>query len=142
MAEPRDVLLSARDADALSLMLGDWPRLHPMEAEAALALASTLGAARIVAADRMPAEVVHMGSTVTYLDHASGRRHTVTVVYPAQADAGMGRVSVLSPIGRALLGRGAGSEADALLPTGRRFSARIEEVTRRRSKDAEALALA
>lgn len=142
MTEPREVLLSARDADALSLMLGDWPRLHPMEAEAALALASMLGAARVVAADRMPADVVQMGSTVSYFDHASGRRYTVTVVYPAQADAELGRVSVLSPIGRALLGRRTGSEADVLLPTGRHFSARIEGVTRRRSKNAEALALA
>lgn len=141
MTEPRDVLISTRDANALSLMLGDWPRRHPIEEEAALALVATLGAARIVEADRLPAGVVHMGSTVTYADRAGGKRQTVTVVYPAQADAGAGRVSVLSPIGRALIGRRIGSDTDVLLPTGRRFSVRIEGVTRRRLKDAEALAL-
>jgi transcription elongation GreA/GreB family factor len=51
-------------------------------------------------------------------------------------------VSVLSPIGRALLGRLVGSVVDVLLPTGRHFAVRIVEVSRRSVKDEEALALA
>lgn len=142
MTNLHDVLISVRDADALSLMLGDRPRRHSMEGEAVFALATTLGVARLVAANEMPVDVVKMGSTVVYVDRANGKRQTVTVVYPAQADAGSGRVSVLSPIGRALIGRRAGSDADVLLPAGHRISLRIEDVTRRRMKDAEALALA
>jgi regulator of nucleoside diphosphate kinase len=71
-----------------------------------------------------------------------GVAETVTIVYPAQADARAGRVSVLSPIGRALLGRLVGSVVDVLLPTGRHFAVRIVEVSRRSVKDEEALALA
>jgi regulator of nucleoside diphosphate kinase len=39
-------------------------------------------------------------------------------VHPAQADAGQGRISVLSPVGRALLGSRAGHEVEVALPSG------------------------
>lgn len=146
MTNLRTVVISARDANALSLMLGDWPWRHPVEREPALALAATLGDARIVEPDRLPAGVVHMESTVTYVDCSNDKRQTVTVVYPAQADAGAGRISVLSPIGCALIGRREGSDTEVLLPTGRRFSVRIEEViedvTRMTMDDTDALAFA
>ncbi len=129
MNEVLDVSLSAPQAGALSIMLGDWPRRHPSEEEAALALIATLGAARIFEPDRMPADVVQMGSDVTYVECANDKRRTVTVVYPAQAEAGAGRVSVLSPVGRALIGRRAGSDTEVLLPNGHAISLRIEEVT-------------
>jgi transcription elongation GreA/GreB family factor len=51
-------------------------------------------------------------------------------------------VSVLSPIGRALLGRLVGSVVDVLLPTGRHFAVRIVQASRRSVKDEEALAFA
>ncbi|MGH8744961.1 MAG: GreA/GreB family elongation factor [Burkholderiales bacterium] len=148
MADLRDVFVSAPDAQALCAMLVDWPRRNPMEVEAAIALTSALDAARVVPAAQMPEGVVKMGSTVTYLDRSTGRRQTVTVVHPAQADAGSRRVSVLSPIGRALLGHRTGSRVDVLAPSGRRFAVQVEDVAqaenvaRRRTEDAGALALA
>jgi len=137
MSDSRDVLICAGDAHALALMLGDRARV---EDDAAAALATTLAGARIVDADRLPADVAAMGATVDYVD-PDGRRRTVTLAYPAQADAGAGRVSVLSPVGRALLGRRAGSVATVLLPDGRRMPIRIVGVAQRMRKDAEALAL-
>lgn len=139
MPELRDVHVCERDAQTLCALLADWRQ--PTQVESAIALASTLDAARVVPAAQLPEDVVKMGSTVTYVDGSNGKRQTVTVVHPAQADAGSGRVSVLSSIGRALLGRRAGSSTDVRSPTGRRFSVRIEHVMRRRMKNAEALAL-
>ena len=141
MRKSHEILISARDAEALSLMLGDWPRRHRLEEEAADALVDTLVGARVVATRELPADVVTMGSTVTYIDVPDGARQTVTVVFPAHADAGAGRVSVLSPIGRALLGRPVGSVADIMLPTGRHLAVRIVEVIRGSVKDEAALAL-
>ena len=137
-----EILISARDAEALSLMLGDWPRRHRLEEEAADALVDPLVGARVVATNQLPVDVVTMGSTVTYVDIPDGARQTVTVVFPAQADAGAGRVSVLSPIGRALLGRPLGSVIDIVLPTGRHLAVRIVDLMRGSVKDEEALALA
>lgn len=139
MPELSDVHVCERDARALCAMLVE--RCHPTEMESAIALASALDAARVVPAGELPEGVVRMGSTVTYVDGSDGKRRTVTVVHPAQADAGPGRISVLSPIGRALLGRRAGSSTDVRSPTGHRISLRIENVMRRRTKNAEALAL-
>jgi len=137
MSDPRDVLIHAGDAHALALMLGDRARI---EDDAAAALAATLAGARIVGVDDLPADVVAMGASVDYAD-ADGRRRTVTLAFPAQADAGAGRVSVLSPVGRALLGRRVGAVATVLVPDGRRLPVRIVDVRQRRAKDAEALAL-
>jgi len=139
MPELRDLHVCERDARALCAMLVN--RRHATEMESAIALASMLDAARIVRPEELPESVVKMGSIVTYVDGSNGKRRTVTVVRPAQANAGSGRVSVLSPIGRALLGRQAGSSTDVRSPSGRRFSIRIENVMRRRMKNAEALAL-
>lgn len=74
---------------------------HP--AEASDALNYELDRARIVAAARLPPDVVRIGSTVTYRLNQD-RRHTATLVYPEAADAAHGRLSVLTPVGTALLG--------------------------------------
>jgi len=142
MTHRHDILISARDAQALGLMLGDWPRRHRLEQETADALATTLAEARIVASDEIPAGVVGMDTTVRYAAVPGGDAATVTIVYPAQADAGAGRVSVLSPIGRALLGRLVGSVVDVLLPTGRQFAVRIVEIAGRSMNDEQTLAFA
>jgi regulator of nucleoside diphosphate kinase len=52
----------------------------------------------------------------------------VTLVYPREADAAKRRISVLSPVGLALLGRRRGVEALVALPNGRRVSIRILDV--------------
>src|SRR5688500_20051118 len=79
-----------------------------------LALASTgpetgdellgeLDRAQVVPETDLPPDVVRMGSTATY--RTSDRlTRTVTLVYPAQADISLGRISVLTPVGTALIG--------------------------------------
>lgn len=67
-------------------------------------LLGELARARIVASQRMPANVVSIGSTVTYRDETTGQERTVTLVYPEDADIAHRRVSVMTPIGVALLG--------------------------------------
>jgi len=48
--------------------------------------------------------IVQMGSTVTYRDDATGRTRTLTLVYPAEANIEQQRISVLTPVGAALIG--------------------------------------
>ena len=50
-----------------------------------------------------------MGSEVVYRDDTTGRIQTVTLVYPNEADIAKGRVSVLTPIGTALIGLASGN---------------------------------
>jgi regulator of nucleoside diphosphate kinase len=70
-------------------------------------LQTEMDRAEVVAAEALPADVVRMGSTVEYRAD-NGERRRVTLVYPADADIAEGRVSVLTPIGAALIGLSAG----------------------------------
>ena len=142
MTSPHDILISARDAKALGSMLSDWPRRHRLEEQAANTLADMLAGAHVVAPDRLPDGVVTMDSTVTYVETPGGPCRAVTIVHPAQADAGAGRVSVLSPIGRALLGRPTGSVTEVMLPTGRRLALQIVDVFGSSVEEEQALAYA
>ncbi|GHF45765.1 nucleoside diphosphate kinase regulator [Seohaeicola zhoushanensis] len=72
-------------------------------------LLEELGRARIVSAARLPVNVVSMGRAVTYLDEVSGEEKTVTPVFPEEADISRGLISVLTPIGVALIGLAEGA---------------------------------
>ena len=67
-------------------------------------LLDELGRASIIATEKMPANVVTIGSTVTYRDDGNGQEKSATLVYPEDADISKLRVSVMTPIGVALLG--------------------------------------
>ena len=87
---------------------------------------------RAIVADpaRLPPDVVTVGSRVTFEEARSGVLREVTVVYPSAADASAGRISVLAPIGAALIGQRQGDELEWPLPDGRLATIRILSVTR------------
>lgn len=72
-------------------------------------LLDEIGRARIVAAAKMPADVIGIGSTATYRNDTTGQERSVTLVYPEDADIARQRVSVMTPIGVALLGLAEGA---------------------------------
>lgn len=72
-------------------------------------LLDEIGRARIVAPNKMPKDVVSIGSAVTYRDESTGMEKTVTLTFPEDADIAQQRVSVLTPIGVALLGLAEGA---------------------------------
>jgi regulator of nucleoside diphosphate kinase len=65
--------------------------------------------ATVLPSDEMPPDVINIGSEVTFRDEATGRVQRVTVVLPRDADIARARVSVLTPIGAALIGLKAGA---------------------------------
>lgn len=132
MAKYHELILSARDAEVLALMLGERRRQHALEAAAADALADLLVEARLVPHERLPADRIAMDSKVEYQEEPDGERRAVILVHPIEADAAVGRISVLSPVGLALLGRTPGSLVDVALPGGRVLTIRILDATRKR----------
>jgi regulator of nucleoside diphosphate kinase len=91
-------------------------------------LASELDRATVVAPERVPSDAVTIGSRVVFEEESSGRVREVVLVYPSDADASAGRISVLAPIGAALLGLRVGDEIDWPLPAGRMAEIRILSV--------------
>lgn len=130
MIKYNELLVSAADAEALASVLANNRRTDQREADAAEALAEILLEARRVPNDRLPADRVAMHSHVAYREEPGGACRTVALVPPGEADASAGRISVLSPVGRALLGRKAGSVASIGVPGGRALTLRVLGVER------------
>jgi len=88
-----------------------------------------LDRALVLAPGEMPANVVTLQATVRVLDLESGERQEFELVSPAEADVKARRISVLAPLGTALLGYREGDEVEWLMPGGLR-RLRIERVMR------------
>ena len=122
---PPSIIVSSRDLARLEALL-DSPVLsrHP----AALALMDELNRAEVLPPERIPAGVVTMHSRVECEDIANGEDHVLTLVYPNEADVERGRVSVLAPVGSALLGLSVGQSIDWQAPGGRALKLRVKSV--------------
>lgn len=83
-------------------------------------LAEELDRADIVAPEHVPDDVVTMHAQVRYVDESTGEQRSVVLVYPDEADASHGRISVLSPVGAALLGLATGQSIEWTFPNGPR----------------------
>ncbi len=74
--------------------------------------------ARVSEANGERASFVRMGSLVTFRDDTTGQVREVTLVYPDRADIAAGRISVLTPIGAALIGLSEGQTIHWQTPSG------------------------
>jgi regulator of nucleoside diphosphate kinase len=110
--EHDNIIITANDLERL------WPVLDQHDTPAAESLEMELRRAVIVDPHEVPADVVTMNSEVVYEDCESRARRTVRIVYPHDANASNGRVSVLAPIGSALLGLRVGQSIEWQVPTG------------------------
>ncbi|MGE0764845.1 MAG: nucleoside diphosphate kinase regulator [Hyphomicrobiaceae bacterium] len=110
------LVVSKVDYDALTGLAGAVEERLP---EVARVLQSEMDRAHVVAPDAVPADVVRMGSTVEFRPD-NGRQRTVTLVFPGDADIAEGRISILTPIGAALIGLSAGQSMAWTARDGRR----------------------
>lgn len=106
------IVLLRRDQARLMQLANGWMASRPDFGDDLLA---KLGAAKLV---EQSDTTVQIGSTLVYASD-NGENRQVTLVYPEQADIALGKVSVLTPIGSALLGRAAGDTVEVLGNDGR-----------------------
>ncbi|KFL36744.1 nucleoside diphosphate kinase regulator [Arenimonas donghaensis] len=125
MASAPTLTLSSRDLERLEQLL-DSPAMATNPA--AIALAAELGRANVIEPENMPADVVTMNSRVTCVDDVGGETHRLTLVYPRDADVDRHRVSVLAPVGTALLGLSVGQSIDWNAPGGRSLRLRVTAI--------------
>ena len=110
-----EALLSSKRA----LIIGGSARLVGLQAE--------LSRAHVVPQNSVPEDVVTMNSTVTVRDLDTGDADTYTLVYPERADIANNMLSILAPIGTAILGYRIGDELRWRVPEGWR-RLRVESV--------------
>ncbi|MEZ5939201.1 MAG: nucleoside diphosphate kinase regulator [Hyphomonadaceae bacterium] len=80
-------------------------------------------------------DVVRMGSTLDYRT-ASGEVRTATLVFPGDEDIAQGRISVLTPIGVALIGLAVGDNMEWRTPDGRTQSLTVTRIAPARATEA------
>ncbi len=115
--------LTQTDYVRLTRLLTEQPdALHAPVLEELLALSD------LVASPAVPPDVVTMDSQVLYADGATGERRKIALCYPADADPAAGRVSVLAPLGTALLGLRVGDMAHWSGPQGAAHAGRVAEM--------------
>jgi regulator of nucleoside diphosphate kinase len=90
-------------------------------------LRGELDRAQIVSPQQIPGDVITMNSKVIVRDLDSGEDETYTLVYPEQANTAEGKISVLAPIGTAMLGYRIGDVFEWEVPAGKR-RLRIEKI--------------
>jgi regulator of nucleoside diphosphate kinase len=94
------IIVSDRDQSRLTTLATDALERFP---QAAQELLSEMERAAVVSAEAVPPNVVQMGSGVVFRSD-NGETRRVTLVFPGQADIAAGRISILTPIGAALIG--------------------------------------
>ncbi len=99
------------------------------DAGAAEQLEAELERAVVVPEDAVPRDLVTMHSRVVFEDE-TGKRRDMQLVFPSEADPARGRVSVLAPVGAALLGLSVGQTIEWPLPSGRTAELTIVGVLR------------
>ncbi|MGF7162277.1 regulator of nucleoside diphosphate kinase [Rhodoligotrophos appendicifer] len=112
------------DHDRLSRLAESYSATNPAVAEQ---LFIELERARLVDDARISANFVRMGSTLRFTTN-SGEDRTVTLVFPGEADIAEGKISILTPIGAALIGLSAGQSIDWTARDGRSHRLTVENV--------------
>ena len=119
-----NIIVSETDHDRLTSLAVAAEERAP---DVASSLQSEMDRARVVPAESLPAHVVQMGSTVEF-DAGAGQRRRVTLVFPGEADLAKGRISILTPIGAALIGLSPGQSIIWTARDGRQHQLKVSSV--------------
>ena len=93
-------------------------------------LEQTLESAEITSSERIPRDVIGMNSRIRVLDFDTRKVELYTLVFPENANLSTGSMSVLAPVGIALLGHRQGDVIETKVPGGTR-RLRVERVLNR-----------
>lgn len=120
------IQVTEADHRRLTALIDAWPETR--DRDATDALANELDRADVVPIERIAGNVVTMNSRVVFEDLETGAKREVVLVYPQASDVEQGRISVLAPVGSALLGLSVGQTIDWPLPRGQVKRLRIVDV--------------
>jgi len=123
----RKIYITEYDMERLHELLNGPLKFGGRDKEHLLELEKELSRAEIVPPKDMPQDVITMNSKVRLKDLDSGKEKIYTLVFPKDADVTQDKISILAPIGTALLGYRVGDDISWEVPKGKR-TLRIEEI--------------
>ena len=126
MEKKPEITLSRLDAERLEQMLES---LDGRSFPGRLELEEEIARAKVVEPAQVPPTVVTMNSSVRFKVESSDTEFSLTLVYPRDADGSNDKISILAPVGSALLGLNEGDEITWPAPGGGVMDVKIIEVT-------------
>lgn len=115
--------MRSKKINSLVISETDYQRLLQLidknDTPAAEALEAEISRAEIMQAEDFPADAVSMDSRVTFIDLDSNEEKTISLVYPAEANVDEMKISILSPVGSALIGLRIGGNINWPVPQGK-----------------------
>ncbi len=130
------IIISSLDAIRLEKLLESLPdSVFPGKDD----LEAELSRAEVVDPKEIPSTVVTMNSTVKFEIVSTSKDFYLTLVYPKDVDANGGTISILAPVGSALLGLSQGDEIEWPKPGGGVLQVRIKDVTYQPERSGEYL---
>ena len=116
----KSIQITEFDLQRLNMLLRKAQHTDYRGSEYLAELQAELDRAQIVPSQAVSQEVVTMNSIVVLLDPLTRKEETYTLVFPEDADIGQGKISILAPIGTAMLGCEVGDSFELKVPAGKR----------------------
>lgn len=125
MKSKPEIVLSSLDSERLYSLIGSLPKNSIPGIEE---LEEELGRAKIVGPKKIPASIVTMNSTVRFFVESSQKEFELTLVYPNNLDSKGKTISILAPVGSALLGLSVDDQIEWPKPGGGSLKVQITEI--------------
>jgi regulator of nucleoside diphosphate kinase len=122
-----NIYITEPDYNRLSALIEKTREGSGADREYLKRLETELDRAEIVDPKEIPANVITMRSTVRLKDLVTGDENTYSLVFPTEADFSQGKISVLAPVGTAILGYQRGDTIEWTVPSGLR-RLKVDEV--------------
>jgi regulator of nucleoside diphosphate kinase len=120
-----NIIVSSLDLDRIETLIDSLPESQFM---ASSALLDELGRADVVEPAQMPPTVVTMNSKVKFVFESSNEEFCYTLVYPKDLDGQPDKISILAPVGSALLGLSVGDHIEWPGPKGDTIKVQLKEI--------------
>lgn len=118
--------------DDLVVSIGDFKKISSLlnvaKPEIAEPLEGELSRALVVPDNELPSDVVSMNSQVSFEDLDTGRESVITLVYPHEASIEENKISILAPVGSALIGLRVGQMINWPVPNGKEKKLKVVSV--------------
>ena len=127
------IIIGEEDFQRLKNMIAEMSGVRNSDTREHLArLEEEIDSATIMSKEKMPPDIVTMDSTVSFVEEDTGESFFYTLTWPQSADIEQNKISILAPVGMALLGYATGDIVEWDVPSGRK-KFRIEAIRQKES---------
>lgn len=121
------IYITTQDAEKLRKLMREAYHSDYRGSDYLKKLAGEIEKASVVQPDQIPSNVITLNSTARLVDQQTNEEMIYTLVFPEDADPSQGKISILAPIGTAMLGYKTGDTFEWDTPGGKRII-RVQEI--------------